>query len=846
MVTSATVTGKTAHTNNMLHGFESFRFPNLNYPAPPLPPAHPAFSPQTAGGVPVDLPLSTPPPPATAYPILPKTLPTYDNAVNGHVNSDGLNEADEMNLYQPNPQLDTPFTASDLEWLYRQQDVDGKSLVSRLASLAPISFSNTVPGDAQRRRRMFAIDTWETNNFVWANDNPGGAFSTNFRFAQNADASFKNLNVVTPSLAHRDKKINLNYPLPVSNDPYEPVRQKWISETYQLLKWILPPKAIDTPEELAQLSQFVINIIDYRDPDCTMTHWVNPDVLYVPSTVPTSYPTLVAKSATPPANSIALEQYGMEYNPIAINEVLAYSYRRKNGTFPAAYDTPRFYLELVNTLTAPETAGATTNASMIDLSGFLPASATPGMPWARGCWDVIFTDDAANSRPDPFLGQLQPGATLYGLIPLVPDSFTTPPGDVQSNPLPQTPGTTGGTYFGTGTGITSYFLTIGNPVPDPTAETPAPASVFTLTGANDPVDFRTAAPTGTGTTPPATGSIYLPPGVLPLPVGSTVPVTIYPGKIAGGGTAAAPAALALGTGNYYWICLRRPANPFAPVSATNPMVVVDSMRFPYIESGGTGTTDTTLGARQDTVTPGANSLFSYQRLQPYRGGHAVPAPLGLGAGIDTRYGYTEQVAAPVTASGDYVLYGTDASNVSTTAGASHLTPASIYHTLGFPNDGAYSTPTTAPGIQEYWDLFPFHDRDFTSAFELTLVPGCPPGLFTKQFAEFAPSSTNAASFVAAAGATLTSPLVAPIALPALPAPLRPTQLRPPALMRRTIFCAAALRAPARLTRSPTWSTSFFTRGTGARTRQTRRIPRSAAAQPTAGSRCSTSSRYPAR
>ena len=35
-------------------------------------------------------------------------------------------------------------------------------------------------------------------------------------------------------------------------------------------------------------------------------------------------------------------------------------------------------------------------------------------------------------------------------------------------------------------------------------------------------------------------------------------------------------------GSYYWVCLRRPANLFAPVSITNPMVVVDSMRFPYI------------------------------------------------------------------------------------------------------------------------------------------------------------------------------------------------------------------------------------------------------------------------
>ena len=75
-----------------------------------------------------------------------------------------------MNLYVPNAQLDAPFGYGDLEWLYRQQDVDGGSLVSRLAQLAPVSFSN--PVDGQRRRRLFALDSWEMNNFAWTNDNP--------------------------------------------------------------------------------------------------------------------------------------------------------------------------------------------------------------------------------------------------------------------------------------------------------------------------------------------------------------------------------------------------------------------------------------------------------------------------------------------------------------------------------------------------------------------------------------------------------------------------------------------------------------------------------------------------
>ena len=283
-VTTGALAGSLLEDNNPLHGFEAQRFPNLNYTAG-------SFIPQCAGGVPFD----QNPNPNLSY--LPGTLPTYNAQSNAKVASDGLNEADEMNLYVPNAQLDSPFGYGDLEWLYRQQDVDGSSLVSRLAQLAPVSFSN--PVDGQRRRRLYALDSWETNNFVWTNDNPGNVFPNNGSFTATQDASFLQLSanlgllpangiptptqpgLPTPSLAHRDKKINLNYPLPVSNDPNEAVRQKWITDTYYTLKAILPPKAVDTPEELAQLSQFVINIIDFRDPDATMTHWVNPDVSMV-------------------------------------------------------------------------------------------------------------------------------------------------------------------------------------------------------------------------------------------------------------------------------------------------------------------------------------------------------------------------------------------------------------------------------------------------------------------------------------------------------------------------------------------------------------------------------------
>ena len=327
-------------TNNPLHGFESSKNPNL-------PDANGNYSPQGIGGMPADQNLAAG---------IPDGYPTYDL----NIRTNGLNEADEMNLYRPDPLLDSAYGPADLEWLYRSQDIDGASLSSRLADLAPISFTNTI--DGQRRRRLFAVESWESNQFVWANDNPQNAFPFNSRFAATASPSFAVASaalgsyVAAPSLAHRDRKINLNYPLPVSNDPDEPIRQKWIADTYQLLKWILPPRAVDTPEELAQLSQFVINIIDFRDPDCTMTHWQNPDVLLVPgqpanpagsAPTPATAPTLVLASSNP-ANGIPLDQYGMEYNPVALNEVLAFSYAYSQG---GGSQANRFFVELVNTLT---------------------------------------------------------------------------------------------------------------------------------------------------------------------------------------------------------------------------------------------------------------------------------------------------------------------------------------------------------------------------------------------------------------------------------------------------------------------------------------------------------------
>jgi len=669
------------------------------------------------------------------------TIPTYNSIINSLRMGRGISEADEMNLYQPST-ADQPFGYQDLEWLYRAQDREGPSLHSRLAELAPVSFRDSV--DAQRRRRLYSIDAWESNAIVWANDNPrdaafpNGRFPDNHRFTPLEDASLATRQAdgapfiavpgsnvgqsSAPALAHRNRKINLNYPLPVSNNPDEPTRRKWITESYQLLKSMLPPLSLDTPEELAALSQFLVNIVDFRDPDAAMTRFINPDVFIHPNAG--AAPTLVLASASV-AGDIPLTQYGMEYNPVAINEVLAYSFQSKLGGGGTAQPVGRFFIELVNTLTRAQ--GST--ASTLNLGGF---DYVAGQPYANGCWDLIFTDDNPDTRPDPFTGQLLPlpaaGVGHYAPIPLNRESFSSAGAtDVKLPPLNQDPST----------GFpANYFFVIGNSLSVLNGETPALASPTTVTQTlkpeYDPITQGTAAAN------PPFATTTLPAGVLPGALGSSA-TPAYPGRV--------PALTTIGTTKYQWVCLRRPANPFAPVSATNPMVVVDSMRFHFIEgTGKTTINDPTDGPVPDPLT--ANRIYSTQRLQPYRGGHAVSNGNPTTPKVDPRYGYTEQLMAAGTNPTTNTLNtkGVYLENSSGT-GSPHFATGFLYNSLG-QNSPANERDTV-------WDYFAFNDRDFVSPAELLLVPGCPPGLFTKQFVEFAPYSANYTYFPTGA------PLIAP-------------------------------------------------------------------------------------
>jgi large repetitive protein len=627
-----------------------------------------------------------------------------------------MGEADQMDLFNPKP-YDAPFGFQDLEWLYRKHDTDGASLSSRLGALIPTAFNQT----DVTHSRLFSLESWENNSYVWSPDNPGNVFPQNHRFATGASASFdatvqgytvagvKYTSPVTaPSVLHKGRKINLNFPFPpqvlstvVTQAALEPVRQKWITEVYYALKSIVPPKSIDTPEELAALSQFVINIVDFRDTDAVATQWTSPDVGIIPATT-TSAPVYYF-TATPPTAAAApnptlpLIQYGMEFPPVALNEVLAFEYKSLGGTG----FTRRFFLELVNQLTID--AGATT-ATKLDLTN----------------WHLSIAADDPTTRPDPVTGQCF--ALLNPLSPIFPAGYT-PPKFIGDWTIASTDAVVLPSLVAAGTtGVTSYYYVLmdsGGAGTEVNAPMPANSML------PNPLLF-----------PGGTGQTY------------TGPTTTTSAKLATSSTAIPS------TNGYYWLYLSRPSDPNDP---TSPLVVVDTFRFPYLMENGVFSP---TGGGTMTTAP-TQPITSLSRLQPYRGGHAVPKDSAAGTASNhyspwTAYGFSEQASGPPATAATTWTYPppTPATNYYAKYGA-------VASTGNIPNTlGAANSPF------EPSDYLPFHDRDFSSVAELMLVPGCPPGLFTKQFVEQDPRSP-----------------ITPLGPPLVPPPLTPptTTQAPPVL-----------------------------------------------------------------
>lgn len=688
------------------------------------------------------------------------------------------NDPDEMDLYRPSAG-DSPFGVEDLEYLYRGQDVDGSGLASRLADLVPVSFE--LSPDRYRNRRLYTTETWDRIAPAFANDNPGSvAYPTGFaplayggpgqteqfnvRYTKLASPTTYNASSSTVNLLQGDRRINLNFPLPHSYDPRELTRLKWISETYALMKRVVPPHAIDTPQELAKLGQYVVNIIDFRDPDNTMTIWVNPDVRHMPArrTAGVDLPPSIhmpyrADGTVDPAYtdglSSPLVHYGFEYNPIAINEVLGFQFEYAD-TAKTGLDrnstANRLFIELVNTLTKSDIGGNNPwdpNPSNLDLEGwdFVLVREDPQTAYAAGA--PYF--HPVHVRPDPVTGQIPATSLIAAEKPVQTDDATVTVAG-QSRPV----------VVGNGEAVDVTVPGSGNRISDDYVGNGLVYPVPSVRGNGDPEYYVMAGlKIEPGATAPAAETniqdrLPNPPANAAQPVsGSTESDTSFPiGDDAGAAgwdlipPTTDPALVIPNGGMYFWLYLRRPADTTRPpdpdpASATyNPLVVVDSMRFPFNVSGGRGETRNVAGtdteyADSDTAPTGSTvareqqqPVYSVSRYQPYRGGQIVPSPYDPAAATDPVeplyvYGTSEQARPTGTVPGPNegrTLY--DDLAVANGTG-NRRTTDDIRETLGAENS------------DETWDHIPFNDRDFMSVAELMLVSTSPPGMFTKQFCE---------------------------------------------------------------------------------------------------------------
>lgn len=639
-------------------------------------------------------------------------------------------EADEQNLYDTSDQFDSPFRATDLADFYLADSAfddtsSGNQIDSRIKKLAPEVFDyyatpqpNSATGatpEVQQwgrwpvnPRKLFAHESWDTNRFSWSNDNPGGVFGApgsvlgNANFTANQSASSPNLsyNAVgnflqfpTPSIALGDRRINLNFPLPaydyqgVPSIPryQEPTRLKWLRETYQLMLRVLPPKAVDTALEKAELAQFLVNVIDFRDPDGVMTLFtaIDPNTntlghgLYQTIAGP-SQPSVIVEALPPnyaqPPNTIPLNLWGMEYQPVALNEVLAYEFKYwgSDGKGTEASQR-RLFIEMVNTLTASNRSGG-------DVTLWDPSDQN------MNGWDFVVAQDTdqngvpdATGRPDPVTGQI--------------------PVDTAGNPL-------GKIGSANSVSVPVSGAVGGGPMPndkdvkamrwDPAANTSFP--VYTVL-ANPP------APVNVEIQPPDN---YVAANNKAVYVQSAEYDKLLP-----------PEGEVTETekGRYFWLYLRRPADPSDPAS---PKVVVDSIRFPYMISDG----KSDANPMSPNVTETTIHLYSAQRFQPYRGGHAVANGGATAYFPLNAYGYSEQTGVSDARS------SSDPNNhsIGYSGGKNLVSDRKLRHTIGTTNTS-----------NEDWQLMVFNDRDFQSLGEIFHVPGVGPGRFTKMFVENNPA-----------------------------------------------------------------------------------------------------------
>lgn len=365
------------------------------------------------------------------------------------VGFEAVDESSEIDLTCRRP-TDAIFGAADIEYLYRQYDIDTSSLTSRLFWLCP----SLRPSAARIQRMMLAHEAWDLSRYnmfplfksaTSANETElAGSFAGNGRFNTGGlaapSATSGSAGLVTsatdpyvglPVEIAAGRRLNLNRGLfntvagytgvavTAAYDPRAVARDIFI-----LLRQLHPT---NDPNATHRMAQFAVNCVDFRDPDSVMLGFeYNEDSSWQ----------VDGNLTTVSSEGIRHLVWGTESTELVINETFAW----EDPT-----DGPQLWFELLNPL-APESGSPLVNR--VDLSGTGPDSA----------YQVILADRDPSTVWPPTIteptGEPRPGTIRATLV------FRNPPG--------------------TGTGTTlinagQYFL-IGpsSPPPDPTATAPTP------------------------------------------------------------------------------------------------------------------------------------------------------------------------------------------------------------------------------------------------------------------------------------------------------------------------------------------------------------------------------------
>ena len=387
-------------------------------------------------------------------------------------NFDSVDDQAELDLYTSRAN-DGIFTPSDMEFLYRQFDVDSSSLFSRLRWLTPSLVPSPDTAAAARRRMMTTTESWDLirYNMFPLTQGIGVAPAPNETelvfYRQRGSGKFNTVGLkgasttaTTPGLVPepttqkllglapglpveiaRGRRLNLNRgyfgtvlggspyyksAVPHSSTPANSDPRTVARDIYILLRQLHSVDVSDT-EAIRQMAQFAVNVVDFRDPDQIMTGF--------------EYTIDLSLAGWDVDGDLETEEtanrglvWGVEAPQVVLNETYAIE-------DPTAVGMPQLWFELFN----PQHLDATDNAFRADLRGpgsdsafqVVLADTSPGVP---GGGTPVGEPSTTARRLEFTAMPNAPAVGGTGTATLEPDNYLlVGPTTVAGNPLTPTP-----------------------------------------------------------------------------------------------------------------------------------------------------------------------------------------------------------------------------------------------------------------------------------------------------------------------------------------------------------------------------------------------------------------------